>query len=192
MSKQFSEIVIEGGFMLAKGFLLGFLSQQEGDTKYFFHRKSGIRRETFRELLKEFFELDNHVHVCLQQDLVEKFEKATKLYADVTGNKIKSVKPIKGASFSFSYEFFNEDLAAEAKSILENLPAGVKLVDYVPYEEVDTEGAGVEAYAPLHEFTSGARGKLTGEFEEVMDVFLKIKKSDLAQSIMCSEVSLEF
>ncbi len=191
MSKKYSEIVIEGNFMLAKGFLLGFLSQTQPDSKYFLHRKSGIRRTTFSEMLKEFFELDNYVHFCLEESLVEPFKKATALYTKVTGNKIKSIKPVKSASFSFAYEFFSKEYAEVANHMLANLPEGVTLEDYFPYEEKDEEGKGVEAYAPLHSYTMRAKGRLTGDFEGVMDLYLQIKKSNLSESIMCSDVELE-
>ncbi len=192
MSKKYSELIIEGSFMLAKGFLLGFLSTVQGQGKYFFHRKSGIRRETLRELLKDFFELDNHVHVCLEQPLVDKFKTASSFYTEITGNKIVSEKAIDSASFSFSYEFFNQDLAKQAKDILNNLPEGVSLTDYFPFEEQAAEGHGIEGYTPLHEFTTRARGKLSGDFEGIMDIYLKIKKSNLSESIICNEVVLKF
>ena len=192
MSKKYSEIVIEGGFMLAKGFLLGFLSTAKPGSRYFFHRKHGIRRETFKELLKELFELDNFAHVCLETELVDNFKEASKLYTEITGNTIKAVKPIKSASFTFAYEFFNEERANVAKGIFKTLPNSVEVLDFYPYEEIDKEGHGVEAYAPLHEFTSRARGKLNGDFEGIMDTYLKIKKSALSESIICGEVLLEF
>lgn len=192
MSKKYSEIIIEGSFMLAKGFLLGFLSTTQQQGGYFFHRKSGIRRETFRELLKDFFELDNHVHVCLEKSLVDKFKKASSLYTEITGNKIVSEKAIKSASFNFSYEFYNKELATEAKAILERLPKNVSLTDYFPFEDIDAEGLGVEAYAPLHEYTARARGKLSGDFESIMNIYLKIKKSNLCESIICGAAILEF
>jgi len=192
MSVKFSEIVIEGRFMMVKGFLLGFLSQAKADGKYFFHRKEGIRRETFKEMIKEFFELDNHTHICLEDDLVDRFVDAGRLYQSITGNEIKSIKPIKGASFTFSFEVFNKDLAKEIKDILQNLPDGVKLEDYIPFEEKDDEGKGIEGYAPLHEYTSRGRGRFNGNFEGVMDIYLKIKRSDLSESVVCSDVHLNF
>ncbi len=192
MSKKYTEIVLEGNFMLAKGFLLGFLSNAKPDSKYFFHRKSGIRRETFKELLKEFFELDNYAHVCIESDLVEPFKKALRLYTDITGNVIKSEKEIASASFTCSYELFNKELADKAKAIFENLPDDVTLDHYAPVEINDGEGHGVESYAPLHEYIIRATGTLSGNFESVMDIYLKIKKGDLSESIICSEVTLEF
>jgi len=191
MKQNFSEIVIEGRFMLVKGFLLGFLSQKNPNGRYFFHRKSGIRRETFKDMLKQFFELDNYAHFCLESDLVDSFVQATELYTKVTGNEIKSVKPVHSANFNFSFEVFSEKSAQQAKEIIENMPEGVKLVDYAPYEDKDEEGRGTEAYAPLHEYTMRAKGRIEGDFAGVMDVYLKIKRSELSENIICSDVKLE-
>ncbi|MCD4691304.1 MAG: hypothetical protein K8R79_00195 [Calditrichales bacterium] len=190
MSHPFSEIVIEGPFMLVKGFLVGFLSAAKPDGKYFFHRKAGIHRETLKGFLKELFELDNHVHLCIETALVDRFVESAKLYSEITGMKIQSVKPINTAGFSFAYELYNEDIAAKAKKLISNISEGVKVVDYLPVEEKDISGAGVEAYAPLHEFTSRAKGTITGDFEGVIDLYLKIKRGDLSESIICSEVRL--
>jgi hypothetical protein len=190
MSHSFSEIVIEGPFMLVKGFLVGFLSAAKPDGKYFFHRKAGIHRETLKGFLKELFELDNHVHLCIESDLIDRFIESVKLYTKITGMKIQSVKPINSASFSFAYELYNEDIAAKAKKLISNISEGVKVVDYLPVEQKDISGEGVEAYAPLHEFTSRAKGTITGNFEGVIDLYLKIKRGDLSESIICSEVHL--
>lgn len=192
MSKKYTEIVLEGNFMLAKGFLLGFLSNTKPDAKYFFHRKSGIRRETFRELLKEFFELDNHAHVCIESDLIEPFKKSLALYTKITKNTLKSEKEIDAAHFTFSYELYNEKLANKVKDLFNNLPEDVTLEHYAPVEIKDGEGHGTEGYAPLHEYIIRANGVLSGEFESIMDIYLNIKKGALSESVICSDVVLEF
>jgi hypothetical protein len=192
MSTPFSEIVIEGPFMLVKGFLLGFLSNKSVENPYFFHRKAGIKRDTLRDFLKELFELDNYAHLCLRSDLVNDFEKATEFYTKITGMKIKSVKPIKSASFNFAYELFSEEIATEAKSLIQNLPEDIKIDGYKPIEEKDESGAGMEAYAPLHEFVSRGKGTVKGEFSSIIDLFLKIKRSKISESFITSEITLEF
>lgn len=191
MNQPFYEIVIEGPFMLVKGFVVGFLAGVKPGGEYFFHRKAGIRRETLKGFLREFFELDNHVHLCLEPDLIERFKKAAELYESKTGMKIESIKPIKSASFTFAYEFFNEDLAKKARDLLTTLPGGVEIKDYFPFVEIDNDARGVEAYAPLHDFTSRAKGKIEGDFEGVMKVYLDIKRSEFSESVMCDDVRLE-
>lgn len=192
MSRAFSEIVVEGPFMLVKGFLLGFLSGKSNKNLYFFHRNANIKRDTLKDFLKELFELDNYTHFCLESSLVDDFSKAMELYTKVTGMKIKSIKPIKSASFNFAYAFYNEELAAKAKALLEHIPEEIKILDYQPFEERQEAGVGMEAYAPLHEFTARGKGKITGAFSSVIDLYLEIKRSAFSESIMIDEISLEF
>ncbi|MEJ2544491.1 MAG: hypothetical protein P8Y99_10530 [Calditrichaceae bacterium] len=193
MSQKFYEIVLEGNFMLVRGFVLGFLASEKPGGSFFFHRKSGIRRETLKEFLKEFFEMENHVHFCLEGDLIDEFKKAIEYYEEETDMKIRSMKEIKGAKFSFSYKIYNEKLAKEAEDLFSNLPNGLNVKNYKPVEKVDKDGEGMEGgYAPLHEFTSEGNGVIEGEFGKVIDLFLKIKRSELSESIICSDVDLKF
>ncbi len=192
MSTKFSELVVEGPFTMVKGLLLGFLGCHKPEGKYFFHRKENIRRDTLKEFLKELFELENYVHFCLEDDLVEPFKEAAKLYTEKTGYKIKSLKPIKGGEFSFAAEFFDRKLADEFRKILENLPEGVKLERYFPLEQINEDGKGIEAYAPLHAYIFRAKGSIGGDFDGVMETYLKIKKSDFRDFVILTPIQLRF
>ncbi len=191
MGKKFSEIVIEGPFMMVKGFLLGFLSCKKPDGKYFFHRKENIRRETLKEFVKELFELENYVHLCLEDELIEPFKQSLELYTKVTGYNIKSIKPIKGAVFSFAAEIFEKDLADKFKQIIDNVPEGVTVKKFTPSEQIEKEARGIESYAPLHDYIYRAKGEVEGDFEGVIDTYLKIKRSDLSDFVICSEIKLK-
>ncbi len=192
MSTTFTEIVIEGRFLMVKGFMLGFLGCYKPDGKFFFHQKENIRRETFGEFLKELFELDNYVHFCLEDDLLEPFKKALALYTKHTGYKIKSERPVKGAEFSFAAEFYNRDLADKFKKLIKNLPEGVKLKGYYPSEEINEDAKGFEAYAPLHEYDFRAKGILDGDFAGIMKLYLDIKRSDFSDFVILSQIKLHF
>jgi hypothetical protein len=191
MQKSFSELVIEGPFLLVKGFILGFLHGSDNKAEYFFHRKHGIRRETFKEFIKELFEFENHVHVCLNNNIVSKFLNAIEQTKENIELEVKSVKAIKSANFSFSFEIFNEELAKETEALFENSPAGVTVIDYKPVEEVTDDAVGVEGYAPVHSFVASGSGKTEGTFCDIMELYLSIKRSKGSESIMCSEISLD-
>ena len=191
MQKNFSELVIEGQFILVKGFILGFMHGSDHEFDYFFHRKHGIRRETFKDFIKEIFELESHVHVCIENNIVPKFLKAVEKSQDKIGLQVNSVRAINSANFTFSFEIFNEELAKETEAIFENSPAGVKIIDYKPVEEVSDEAVGVEGYAPVHSFVARGSGKAEGNFHDIMDLFLNIKRSRGSESIMCGEINLD-
>ena len=191
MQKSFSELVIEGQFVLVKGFIMGFLHGSDQEFDYFFHRKHGIRRETFKEFIKELFEFESHVHVCLDNNIIPKFLKAIKKSEEKIGLEVRSVRSISSANFTFSFEIFNKELADDIKNVFENSPAGVKVMDYKPIEEVANDAVGVEGYAPVHSFVARGSGTAEGNFHDIMELFLNIKRSKGSESIMCSEINLE-
>ena len=191
MQKSFSELVIEGQFVLVKGFIMGFLYGSDHEFDYFFHRKDGIRRETFKEFIKELFEFDSHVHLCLDNNVVPKFLKAIEKSKEKIGLEVRSVRAIGSANFSFSFEIYNKNLAEDIKKIFENSPAGVKVIDYKPTEEIADDAVGVEGYAPVHSFVARASGKAEGNFHDIMELYLNVKRSKGSESIMCSEINLD-
>lgn len=191
MQKSFSELVIEGQFVLVKGFIMGFLHGSDQEFDYFFHRKHGIRRETFKEFIKELFEFESHVHVCLDNNIIPKFLKAIKKSEEKIGLEVRSVRSISSANFTFSFEIFNKELADDIKNVFENSPAGVKVMDYKPIEEVANDAVGVEGYAPVHSFVARGSGTAEGNFYDIMELYLNIKRSKGSESIMCSEINLE-
>ncbi len=191
MQKKFSELVIEGPFVLVKGFLIGFLHGSEEEFKYFFHRKHGIRRETFREFIKELFEFESYAHLCLENSVLQKFLQAIEKSKEKIGLEVKSVRNINSANFSFSYEIFNKELAQETKDIFKKSPAGVHMSDYNPTEELADDAVGVEGYAPVHSFVARGSGKAEGEFIDIMELFLNIKRSKVSESVICSDITLD-
>lgn len=191
MHKSFSELVVKGQFVLVKGFLMGFLHGSDHEFDYFFHRKYGIRRETFKEFIKEIFEFDTHVHVCLENNVVPKFLKAIQQSNEKIGLEVKSVRAISSANFTFSFEIFNEELAKEAEELFKNLPADVQISGYNPIEEINKDAAGIEGYTPVHEFSARGNGTAKGNFHDIMELFLSIKRSKASESVMCSEINLE-
>jgi hypothetical protein len=191
MVKSFSEIVIEGHFGLVKGFLMGFLYGSEKEFSYFFHRKSGIRRETLKDLLKELFEFENFVHLCIESSKVSKFIKAIENSNDKIGLQVQSVKKIKSAGFNFSYEVFNEEIAYEIKNLFLEDAKKVKLQNYKPVNIKDKEAIGIEGYAPEHHFIGRGSGQVKGNFLYVMELYLKIKRCKSSELIISNDIILQ-
>ena len=192
MQRAFSELVIEGPFILVKGFLMGFWSTQEPPPQYFFHRKAGIRRETLRDALVELFELENMVHVCLEEAAVQPFQDAVVRAKSVIGLSVRSVKKVVAAEFEFSFEMFSEELADEGKGIFGHLPEGVELVSFEPEEVVHEiqKGRRYAGYAPVRPYVYKGMGHCKGEFGGVVDLFLKCKRSKAASFILTGKIEL--
>ena len=192
MVHKFSEIVIKGPFLLVKGFLMGYISGSEKKFDYFFHRKSGIRKESLKDLVKEYFEFENYVHLCIENNVLTQFLSAIEHSYEKIGLTVESVKNIKSALFSFSYEVFNKKIAQEIKELFTIKNKEVKIVGYHPREQKSKNGEGVEAYAPMHAYVSKGEGKIEGNFYHVMQLYLSIKRSNASDFINCSDIYLQF
>ena len=192
MQAKFSELVVSGSFALVKGFLLGFKGGSETDFSYFFHRKSGIRRDTLAELLKEVLDLDNYVHLCLEDRVVPDFKRAVAEAEPLVGIKIKNERPIKEARFDFSFIIKNREAAEKVKQVLAELPEGVELLDYEPVEETHGDKSAIGGYAPGSSYQFKGCGTARGEFGGVIELFLTAKRMPEGQLVLLSDMILGF
>lgn len=193
MEKAYTELIIAGPFALVKGFLMGFRCGSDREFSYFFHRKSGIRRDTLAELVKEALEMDNYVHLCLENDVLDMFRRAVEKTRASIGLEIKNERPIKEARFDFSFNISNRDAAENVKRILSGLGPDVKIEGYEPQEETHPEGESkIGGYAPLHPYTFKGCGRISGDFGAVMELFLKAKRMPESDLMLLSEITLDF
>jgi hypothetical protein len=194
MNTTYTELVIEGPFILVKGFLMGFWATQPTPPPYFIHRKAGIRRSTLRDLVVELFELENLVHLCLADDAVAAFEVAVEKAGQVIGLKIRSKRRVLSANFQFSYEVYNRELAATCRELMAGLPDSVQLSGHEPIEEM-THHPGPElsaGYAPEPLFALRGKGNAEGDFHALIQFYLACRHSDAAPFMLLGEVNLGF
>lgn len=193
MSKKFTELVIDGTFDLVKGFLLGFKCGTDTDFDYFFHQRSGIRRDTLAKLLKEVLALDNTVHLCLENAVLDRFRQAIDKSKHIVGLEIKKERPIKEAQFNFSFSISNREAAKRVKTILGGIPPDLALEEYEPREEEQKgKSSQTGGYAPLHAYTFKGNGTARGNFGSVMELFLKIKRMPENELVLVGDIILGF
>jgi hypothetical protein len=192
MQEKFTELVVSGSFALVKGFLLGFKGGSRIDFDYFFHRKSGIRRDTLAELLKEVLDMDNYVHLCLEDKVVEDFRQAVEQAEPLVGIKIKNARPISQCMFNFSFVINNREAADRVKEVLSVLPEEVEVIGYQPEEDTHEDESSVGGYAPQHTYQFKGSGIVKGEFGGVMELYLKAKRMPEGQLVLLSDLVLGF
>jgi len=193
MGKSFSELVIAGPFELVKGFLIGFRCGAGEEFGYFFHHKSGIRRDTLSETLKGIFAIEYHVHLCLEDSVLERFQQAVEKAGSQIGLKIVNAKPIKAARFDFSFTINNRKAAQNVRKLLDHPAEGVSLEDYRPLEEEHAEHEKVVGgYAPLHPYSFKGSGTAHGGFGPVMELFLAVHRIPESELVLTGEIALEF
>jgi hypothetical protein len=192
MSVKYSEIIINAPFLLVKGFLMGFMHGREESFGYFFHRKAGIRRETVGEMLRKLLHFESHTHLCLPVVVLSSFKAALKRAEPVLDIKIESEREIKKAEFGFSFNIYNENQTELCKALFENLPEGIELEGFAPEEQKDEHLVGVKEYAPLHPYVYRGHGHAHGPFSQIMKFYLDIKKCEISDFILCSDIRLFF
>jgi hypothetical protein len=192
MPSAFSEVVIEGPFMLVKGFLMGYLAGSGKSFEYFFHRKAGIRQETLKDMLKGLFDFENYVHLCIESRVVGNFTAAVEQAHDKIGLSVKSVQNVHSATFTFSFEVFNEELAEELKGIFAAVGPGLELTNFKPMEQHADDAYGLEGYAPVHSYLYRGSGSVAGDFMDIMSLYLAIKRSKAEELVITSDIGLKF
>ena len=190
MSTKFSEVIINAPFMLVKGFLMGYMQGTNKDFEYFFHRKHNIERESMGELMRELFHVECHTHICLPTDIIPEFQESLQNVEHKLCAHIESAKEIKSASFTFSFHNYNEGQTGIYKELFRAVPQDVQLVDYNPLELRGETLVKIPEYSHINQYVYEGNGKVSGDFQGVMDFYLKIKRHSLADSILCGEVKL--
>jgi hypothetical protein len=87
---------------------------------------------------------------------------------------------------------FNEDLAKEVHNLFLEDAKKVKLQNYRPVIIKDKEAIGVEGYAPEHHFIGRGSGTANGNFLNVLELYLKIKRNKNSELIICNDIVLQF
>ena len=193
MGKSFTELVIAGSFDLVKGFLIGFRCGTGEEFSYFFHNRSGIRRDTLGEALKDILAIEYHVHLCMEDTVLERFKKAVAATSPQIGLKIVAEKPIWSARFDFSFSINNRETADNVKKLFAGIPKTVALENYQPGEEDFAEHEkAVGGYAPLHRYTFKGSGSAHGEFGSVMELYLAAHRIPGKDLVLTGDIMLEF
>ncbi len=174
--KEFVELVIESPFILFKGFLMGFIEGTGEKPVYFFSKRTGIKTETLVESLKVWFGFETLVHVCIEKKFADKLKKALDNTFDKLGMKVKSEKEIKSASFDFKVTFYRKKDADKFEKLIKSLPEGVVLDEFAKDVDIDKDAEKERGvYTAEHPYVYKGEGEIVGDFEGVLDVYLKLK-----------------
>jgi hypothetical protein len=85
--------------------------------------------------------------------------------------RLEGIREIASAGFDFKVEAYSEVVRDDIHGFLcTALPVGVRLTGFTEREERDPEAKGVELFAPAHELTWQAEGRIEGEADAVLDL----------------------
>jgi hypothetical protein len=172
MTEKYVEIVFEGHYNTVRGYLEGLRDGLGTSSKFFFSSESGIAAETLAELIKEWISLGQRLHhVVVEENFCAKIrEVLSSKGTDALVNlaSIKSSRMVREARFNFKFDAYARKYADEIKELLDRLPEGVSLHNYLPEEKMNHSAEGVELYAPAHDYILRGEGTIIGSVEQII------------------------
>lgn len=173
MPAAFHELVVEGPRGLAVGYIEGFVRAKAPDATVLYAENEGFDVETLRERIRDMLHPGREwCHILVPADVVPLVQEAIAA-AESNGLElvVRADRAIAKARFKFSFRVYARDVAARIRKFEERLPAGVTYsADTEICEIIDPSAAGVEAYAPAHEYEFRGDGEIHGPVDGVLEV----------------------
>ena len=192
MSATFSELVVRGNFPLVKGFLVGYLCGRNSQARYFFRHTAGtIKRDSVTGMIKQLVELDSEIHVCLETSEVDGFRNAVDAASPKIGIGLAEARPIALAEFEYSCELYDPEEGGKCREIFRAAKETLTLEGFNEKEIVDAK-AMKEPLHKAHPYTYSSAGRVRGDFDEVMNVFLQLKRLTCRDFVKCGEMVLHY
>ena len=194
MLHAYEEFVVTGTPDHARAFLASWAAGQglgggEFDERILFAKERHIRSESHLESLVETLRPGRVTHLVVREDAAEPLGRALSSEGRVAGVELRSRRRVRSASFEFEYEIFSREEGALVRAVFEMLPESVTLSgNYNPRETVDEKAAGVELYAPAHEYTLAARGAASGQLEGLLEL---LQRTARHERIRAGDIVLE-
>jgi len=168
-SQAYCELVLAGDEAICRGLVLGLQIGACSEDSTLIGVEDELTEGSFGVHLRELLGGKGRLsHLVVSAALAARAQAAAPRLEAEARVRVVAVKPLRGGRCPFTCQAFTRDHAAELRALLAALPAGATVADYVEKEQVDAEAAGVEAYAPAHEYALKAEGVLTGPIDAVL------------------------
>lgn len=181
MPDSYHEVVVEGAPLLIEGLVAGLLLAQGLEpSEILFAAEHDVRCESFWEQVAELIHLHaNASHLLIPQPLYVSIMSGLRRAEKSLEVKIRADRPIRSASFQFSFDVYQREQAAELDRLIRRDPDRIRLSDDYLFETVDPSAAGVELYSPTHAYEVHAKGSATGSVGAVLSLHRACKEHRL-------------
>jgi hypothetical protein len=179
MSVKHYDFIIKGDEDKVAAYLTGYLRGKGVKSGFIFTSRHPFKSHLLKELLQYHGEV---VHLICRAGLRSMIQAAVKQSPPDERWEIVQSRPVRRATFEFKFETANRKVAGAIKRLLGRHPAGVKLIDYEPKEQIIPDAKGSEGYAPLHEYTFEGKGTIVGDVEGVLKVHGKLHANEFIHS----------
>jgi hypothetical protein len=182
MAERYHEVVIEGARGRAYGFVEGFLVARGMVGRMYEMESEGFDCSPLRERVRELFHPSDQTYHTLVPGNELPVIRLAAAEAQARGLKvaIHDERPVEGVRFRFSFRIYSRPYAARIRGWFENPPEGATLSEDASFDETtNPEGAGVEAYAPAHEYELAGQGAVSGNVDGVIELYRRCRTEEL-------------
>jgi hypothetical protein len=158
---SFYEILVEGHPERCRGLLQGLAIGSSSAARILLGEDCGIRTPVGERLLEMVRPAAGVSHVVVDEEgrrLIR--EHAAGLHA--AGLSVAEERAIAGGRFRYRFHAFGRRYAQEIHELLRSLPEELRHEPEESRETVDETAAGLEAYAPVHEYEIEGGGTVSG------------------------------
>ncbi|RPJ40697.1 MAG: hypothetical protein EHM19_13250 [Candidatus Latescibacterota bacterium] len=195
MNPRFRIVRVHGPYPLVHGFIAGFLAGKGLAGRVFYAEKERIEAEIdpeegLAEKLAEWigFQKFLSTDVVLEESIHGPVLDALKGTKDLH-LEIEASRAVAEASFEVRLRTYSEEEAGTIRKLLREVPEGVRALPGLELEEKRVKGAaGIEAYAPEHEFELEGSGSFAGPVDRIIELRKRLSDNAL---IHCGPIRLK-
>lgn len=186
MAAVYYELLVKGNEDKIFAYLNGYLTSKKIKKGVIFCDECPFDIHELRELIRYHGEVAHIVcRAGLRQTVLSALRSAPAAYSF----EIKKDRKISKAAFEFKFETFSKKVASGLKRTFTQMPKGLELLEYEPEERIDPDAAGIERYAPAHDYRFAGKGKITGNVETLLDFHRQLSQSEF---IKLEKIELEY
>lgn len=181
--KTYYEITMEGTVDFIRGFLLGLLEGKRLPDEIFTGSDYHIEKRDGHGFIMKFIAGGNDVCTfVVSSELKDVLISAIEKHSHYIPFEILEIHPVESASFDVSFTTYSAETGSQLKELFNHLPEGILWEPkHDIIEKFDTEGIGIEAYTPLHEYELSAKGNFSGYVKGVFIIYHELKKYEVAE-----------
>jgi hypothetical protein len=171
-------IIVDGPDETRRAFVAGFVAGQGADrASVVYGSDLPLVRESIGARLRALLPGGRHEALLLADVRLAPALTSALRAADDLGLRVAEQARLTAVWFTFTADTPSRDAAARIHALVTRPAPGVMLVDE-EREEIDPAAHGVDLYAPAHEYTFRARGRITGMLDGVVAIHRELRDTD--------------
>jgi hypothetical protein len=184
-------IIVDGAAEVTRAFATGFVAGCGADRDpVLYGGDLSLQHDSLGARLRALLPGGHHETILIVDTRIARSLETALRAAQDCGLRVVERARLEAAWFKFAAETPSRDAAQVIHETLSDLPPGVTLVEH-EREELDPRAHGVHLYAPVHEYTFRAKGKVIGAIEGVVSIHDRLRGMDFVfvQSIHLDETA---